>query len=286
VTQVDIDGNAYGAVRVFIPELMMEGLEPSYGTPNYGIYAYPANNMMGGYNPEDSGANFAGSFIVPLKGSWVRVKFENGDPSQCFYTGAFNFKHSEVAPENKGVAEPHKVYTIAKAQSGRSFVICDSDDQARVEISGKKRTLSGSGAGSGGVYNVAGNMNTILIDERGGKEKILISSYKGDYIHLDIDQRMIQIFSLNDIRVATLGKLQITAVGGVVLSAGTISLEATGGDMEMTTNGNVRMTQSGTMNIKAGDNINLDGANTFIQSGRAEETSPSPPIPPLGFRGT
>ena len=284
VTQVDLDGNKYGAVRVFIPELMLEGVEPGFGSENYGIYAYPGNNPMGGYNPNESDANYAGSMMVPLKGSWVKVKFENGAPDQCVYTGPHNLKHSTVPPENQGVAEPHKVYTIAKGGSGRSFVICDSEDQARVEISGKRRMLSGDAAGEGGVYNIMGNMNTILIDERDGKQKILLATCAGDYIHLDIDERMLQIFTKNDIRLQTLGQIHINAGKGIVVNGKSLNMKF---DKDVDINSkNMKLTQSGDMNIKSKGLNKVDGMLTLIQNGLAIPATPGIAIPPQGARGT
>jgi hypothetical protein len=237
-------------------------------------------------NPE---ANFQSSVCVPLKGSWVRVRFEDGDPSKCFYTGAFNFKHSEVPPENKNVMFPHKVYTIAKAASGRSFLICDSPDQARIEITGKRANLAGNAGGTGGVYDISGNMNTILIDERNGKQKILIASSKGDYIHLDVDERMVQIYAKNDIRIHTEGQLHLIAEKGIEMSSekggGDFKINCGDGNMHIVAQ-NTHMTQTGTFNVLS-EGINaIDGSNTYLQTKRAKEAIASAPITPNGTRST
>lgn len=226
VTEVDIDDNDYGAVRVFIPDLMIEGIEPNFGNENYGIIAYPGNNTLGGYNgDEEEDCSFQASVDVPLLGSWVWIRFESGNTGRCFYTNAFQYKQAKVPPENRDVDEPHKVHTY-KLGSGRSFIISDSEDQARVEITGKRRKLTSPKRQPpegedhserppdnevGSVYDIDDNMTTILLDERENKQKLLIRTYKGDFIHIDIDQRELQAYFKNDISIKTDGKLSIEA---------------------------------------------------------------------------
>ena len=272
VTEVDIEENKYGAVRVFIPQLMTD-TDPDYDEGTMGLIAYPLNNYMGGYNEDDEGSYFQASVHVPLKGAWVCIMFEGGNANRPFYFGAFNFRHAEVPPENLGVKEPHKVHTL-KMQSGRSLIFCDSEDQARVEITGKRRQLQNSKpSGEGGVYNIDGNMNTILLDERDGSEKLLIRTYKGDYIHVDIDEQQLQCYFKNDIIIQTDGNLHFRVKKDINFNAEGNIQWATNGDSNYYSGGSVRMTQGGTFNVKS-DGINaIDGLHTFIQTPMAQ---PSP----------
>src|SRR5690606_35021272 len=92
------------------------------------------------------------------------------------------------------------------------------EDEQRVEITGKKRNMGGGPSGSAGVYDIDGNMNTILLDERDGQEKLLIRTRKGDYIHFDVDERRIQIYCKDDIRIETEGHLHLAAGKGIQVS--------------------------------------------------------------------
>ena len=294
VTEVDIEGNDYGAIRVFVPDLfaseVMTTGEPGFNEDKYGLIAYPANNPMGGYNTSDgeSSSYYQASMYVPLKNSWVWVFFENGDPSRPYYMNAFNCRNSKVPPENRGVAEPHKVYTMCKTHSGRSLIICDSEDQARIELTGKRRILSGGPEGNAAsVYSVDGNMTTVLLDERAGKEKLLIRTYKGDYIHIDIDERQLQMFFMGDMRMMTMGNVDVYIQGNLSTKvAGDIKTEV--GGSQVTKNGGDHILQSdGITSLKSGGNTSIDSdARVLIQQPSAKEAPSVVPIPPFGFRGT
>lgn len=293
VVEVDIEGNNYGAIRVFVPDLfasavMIEG-DPSFNENNCGLIAYPANNCMGGYNTEDAeqSSSYQACIHVPLKNSWVWVFFEGGDPARPFYTNAVMYRNSKVLPENRGVAQPHKVYTLCKTHSGQSIVVCDSPDQRRIEITGKKRLLSGGPEGnSASVYAVDGNMTTILFDERKGKEKILIRSRKGDYIHFDIDERQFQSYFKSNIRFQTDGNVDIAIKGNLTVKIdGNITLE-TGGDHTIKNGGNNILESGGIISSKSASSTSIDSDGVvLIQNPSAQEAPKAIPIPPLGFRG-
>ena len=287
VIEVDIDGNQYGAVRVLIPDLSVDGVDKQYGDSKNGLIAYPANNPIGGMNSANDTSHYQQSVYVPAKGSWVWIFFERGNPSKPFYFAAFNFRHTPLPPENLGVAEPHKVITLVKSNQGRSVIVCDSADQQRVEISGKRRNMGSGPSGSSGVYDHDGNMNSILLDERDGQEKLLIRTRKGDYIHLDIDERQIQIYCKNDIRIQTEGHCHIQAGKGIQIS----SKE----DMQLSSDQNTHIVSKddtyinqtgGNCHILSGGENNIDGSHTWIQTGKAQAGTQAAPVAPQGERST
>lgn len=226
----DLDqiGITFGRVMVNIPALMK--------TPEAGIWAYPANNPMGGRNREnlapDTNKNggkmeYCGSFYVPPTGSFVIIFFEGGDPNRPFYMGGLDIKAHEAPPEiNIGVdKKPEERWLVFRSPQGRTIVVSDDEDNCRIEITGKKRKAAGDT--SAHVYDISGNQKTILIDDRDGKEKILIEDQKGNYVN-------IKTFS---------------------------------NDIDVHANGNLRLNAGGNIFIKAGGNVNIEGSKINTQSG-------------------
>lgn len=328
VVETDIEGNDYGAIRVFIPDLfdpnLMKQSDPQFNEWKDGLIAYPANNPIGGYNTEDpqGEANFQSSLCVPLKNSWVWVEFEGGDISRPFYGNAFMYRNCKVPPENRNVDKPHKVYTICKTQSGRAIVLSDSTDCERVEITGKKRlmkpgTSGGAGLGapigvgvtsSGGaaasnigpegddisVYRINdennpdnGNMTSILLDEREGKEKILIKTHKGDYIHIDVDERQLQCYFKGHMLIETESNLDLNIKGNLnVKVGGSIHLE-TGDAYTLLSEGSIVSQSNASISSKSKSDtfIDADGA-VQVQLPGAQVAPKVTPAKPLGGRET
>ena len=289
-TENNIDGNAYGAIRVFIPDLMDE-IDKDYDPDKMGLIALPANNSIGGYNTEDSdgNANYQASVNVPRVGAWVWVFFEGGVPHFVYYTSAVQNRNAMVPPENRDVADPASVYTTIKTHSGRSIVVADSPDVQRVEITGKKRQLSGGdpAGNAASTYDIKGNQTTILLDERGGKQKILLASYKGDYIHLDIDERRIQMYCKDDIRISCDGNLDIKVKGSINISADGDCKSTTKGSHHFYSGGNMHQQQGGQHHVLSGGISAIDSsAQHFTQSGLAQGAMQSNPIKPQGGRNT
>jgi hypothetical protein len=198
-----------GRIIVWIPQIMPE-IEKDRG-----LLALPANNPVGGRNEEgDNEHHYMGTSYIPKRGSWVFVFFEAGNPSNPYYFGACDLENTTVLPECQLGGEPEDKWVIFKSHKGRTVVISDDPDDERVEITGKKRKLEGSERPTGSlesVYEIDGNQTTILLDERKGKEKLLIRTYKGDFVHIDIDQRNLQIDFENDINIECRGKISIKA---------------------------------------------------------------------------
>lgn len=226
----DLDqiGITFGRVMVNIPALMR--------TPEAGIWAYPANNPMGGRNRENLTPNinknggkmeYCGSFYVPPTGSFVIIFFEGGDPNRPFYMGGLDIKAHEAPPEiNIGVdKKPEERWLVFRSPQGRTIIVSDDEDNCRIEITGKKRKAAGDT--SAHVYDISGNQKTILIDDRNGKEKILIEDQKGNYVN-------IRTYS---------------------------------NDIDVHANGNLRLNAGGNIFIKAGGNVNIEGSKINTQSG-------------------
>ena len=225
---IDQAGITYGRVRVNIPMLMK--------TPEAGIWAYPANNPLGGRNRENLSENidknggkmeYCGSFYVPPTGSFVIIFFEGGDPNRPFYMGGLDIKAHEAPPEiNIGTdKKPEERWLIFRSPQGRTIVVSDDEDNCRIEITGKKRKAAGDT--SAHVYDISGNQKTILIDDRDGKEKILIEDQKGNYVNIRTASNSIDVHA----------------------------------------NGTLRLNAGGNIFIKAGGNVNIEGSKINTQSG-------------------
>ena len=211
------DPNFFGRVLVWVPAIMPEIPQ------DQGLWARPANNHSGGRNMDLPDSNYMGSSFIPKKGSWVAIIFDDGNINKPYYTFALDIENTKVLPENQlGSNYEHK-WTIFKSHEGRTIHISDDPDDCRVEITGKKRQITVDEDASGdtqSVYPVLFNQNTILLDERIGKEKILIQTYKGDFIHIDIDSRKLQCKFESDILIESAGSIHITAKDNIRMEAG------------------------------------------------------------------
>lgn len=297
------DKQKFGRVLVWIPSIMPEI------DRNKGIWARPANNPLGGRNMESSSDHhYMGSSYIPKKGSWVFVFFDGGNVNLPYYFGALDLENTPVLPENqKGSNYEHK-WTLLKTHEGRAVVISDDPDDERTEITGKKRQMKNPPTGDlDSVYKIDGNQTTILFDEREGKEKILIRTHKGDFLHIDIDERKLQAEFDSDIIIKTNGKFQLTAKDDIDIlstsgdikitaSSGSIDSKAgseindeSGSDTNIKSGGNMNYEALNVINGKAGGDINMDGANIWEQSGKAgpsKEATEAPEAEPKGERDT
>jgi len=204
------DSSFYGRVLVWIPQIMPE-VEKTRG-----LLASPANNPVGGRNMGgDNEHHYMGTSYIPKKGSWVFVFFEAGNPSNPYYFGSCDLENTTVLPECKTGSNPEDKWVIFKSHEGRTVMISDDPDDARVEITGKKRKMLETAEKPTGdiasVTQIDENQTTILLDERKGKEKVLIRTYKGDYIHIDVDQQNLQMYFKNDINIECGGKFSLKA---------------------------------------------------------------------------
>ena len=280
------DPEMFGRVLVWIPDLMPEVQQTE------GIWARPANNPVGGRNMEnDPEHHYMGTSFIPKIGAWVFVFFESGNINRPYYFGALDLENTKVLPENQLGKNYEDKWVVLKSHAGRAIVVSDDPDDERVEITGKKRYISEPPTGDTfSVYRIDGNQTTILLDERDGKQKILIKSYKGDFIHFDIDDRDLEIKFARDIHIEAGGNIFVKAQGDMHFLAGksimtsahdeinTISghrmniesgeeynrfvhahsIEVVEGDKITTVEGDLYLGTGGDQNIQGGGNINTD----------------------------
>ena len=281
------DKEQFGRVLVWIPDVMPEVDRKK------GIWARPANNPLGGRNMEDDKENYyTGTSYIPRKGSWVFVFFEGGNINKPYYFGALDLENTKVLPENQVGSNYEDKWTIIKSNKGRAIVVSDDPDDARVEITGTKRELKNKPTGdTGSVYKIDDNMTTVLIDEREGKQKVLIRTYKGDFLHIDIDEQNLQAYFKNDIVIKCDNDLKITANGDIDIKslAGDIRAQADSGEFNIKSAADYKQTSGGSTNsksqkktniestedtnIKAGGNVNIDGTIVNEQTGAAGSAS-------------
>jgi len=254
------DKEQYGRVLVWIPDIMPE-VDRSKG-----IWARPANNPIGGRNTEDQPENhFMGTSYIPQKGSWVFVFFEGGNINRPYYFGALDLENTKVLPENQVGNNFEDKWTIIKSGSGRAIVVSDDPDDERVEITGKKRDMKSPPSGDKeSVYKIDDNMTTILLDERDGKQKILIRTYKGDFFNINVETQNLEAYFENDIIIRCNNDLKITANGDIDIKslAGDIRSQAESGSINMKSASDFNQ-QSG------GSSSSLSQNNTFIQAGQS-----------------
>lgn len=280
VKEVPINDNSHGEIGVWIPDIMSE-IDGEY------IIALPANSFTGGYSHDDKdgSSHYISSCVLPAKNSNVMVFFEGGDRAEPRYTTSFTGKYVVTPPENRNVAEPHRVYTLFKSNEGRAIVICDSSDQARFEITGKKRAIKEPPHGDKeSVYKIDGNMTSILLDERDGKEKLLIRTHKGDFVNIDIENRKLQIDFNSDIIINSGGKISINADNGITVKSNrSMNLESV---MNMSILGgmNTFITAGISLHIRSFVFSLIDGIITLINSGRSIPALYSKPKKPKGSR--
>lgn len=232
-----------GRVLVWIPDIM------TFLPDTEGLWARPANNPIGGRNSEEgTDNNYMGSQYIPRKGSWVWIFFEAGNPNRPYYFAGLDLENAKALPETRiGKVKTDK-WVIFKSNDGRTIVVSDDDDDERVEITGKKRKLKDPPSGdTASVYPIDDNQTSILFDERDGKEKVLIRTHKGDFLHIDIDEQKLQAYFKEGIEIKTDQNLNLTAKEDVNIQAefGNVNIQA----------------KSSTINLKAGIDINEQSGN-------------------------
>lgn len=253
----NVDKEMFGRILVYIPDIM-----PLTGDTT-GLWARPANNPIGGRNKQEGTEEnyYMGSSFIPRKGAWVWVFFEAGNINRPYYFGALDLENTPVLPENqydKSVLNSGKNYqdkwTIFKSNDGRAIVISDDPDDRRVEITGRKILMKDKNRAQPptgdvySVYRIISNQNTILLDERTDKEKILIKTRKGDFIHIDIDDQDLEIQFSRDMHLALGGNMFVRTQGEMHFLAG--------GGITMSTAGEFNLFAGGRINIETGDEWN------------------------------
>jgi hypothetical protein len=244
------DQEKFGRIRVWIPDLMPQ-IEDTKG-----IWARPANNPIGGRNkPANPSGNgnlednfYSGSSYIPPISSWVWIFFEAGNINRPYYFGALDLENAKVLAENQQGSNYEDKWTIFKSHEGRTIVVSDDPDDERVEITGKKRYMVDPPSGDAwSVYAIDKNQTTILLDERDGKEKLLIRTYKGDFIHIDIDDQDLEIQFSGDIQIKNGGNLFVTSAG----------------DMHFLSGKSIHITAKDEINIASGHRMNIESGEEY-----------------------
>lgn len=289
------DPKKKGRVKIWCPQTMPD-IEPDKITQDTGIWAFLANNPVGGRNlVENTKEQYnQGSCFLPQKGSWVYIFFEDGDPSQPRVLSACDVGNTQVPPENQQGPEYEKKWTVLRSQQGRTFFVSDDPYDERIEFTGKKRKISNTDSASGNpesVYEIEGNQNVILIDERNKKEKILIKDHKGNFINFDIENQKLHVFFQDDIHVKTKTNLYVESVQDMHINAKNFFLTASeniniksGQDSKFTAQGNFdlkvngisKLSSKSNFNIKTPANLNMDGSMSFWQNGNSVPATSSP----------
>lgn len=300
------DPKKCGRVLVWIPDIMLE----EHVEPTKGLWARPANNPAGGRNSEEDDAHtFMGSSFVPKTGAWVWIFFEAGNVNRPYYFGALDLEHPtdspSVLPECQTGDYPHK-WVIFKSHDGRCIVVSDDSGDERVEITGKKRNISQPPHGdTTSVYEIDGNQTVILLDEMAGREKLLIRTRLGDYIHIDIEEQQLQAYFKNDMILKTDGNLHLKVAKDILVKcdkninveatlditrkAGTDIKDTAGSEFHKDSGANMFVTSGADHHTKATGQINRDGAMISDQGGSAQPDTPAQsvtPTPPEGNRDT
>jgi len=269
--EIELKSKSYGCIKVHVPAIADD--------TEAVLIAYPANNPIGGRNSEsisskkDSNGGkqeFSGSFMVPPNNAMVWVFFENGDPNRPYYFSGCDIEAHEAPPEIQvGIdKKPEERWIIFRSPHGRVIAISDDPDNCRIEITGKKRFSAENSDGH--VYEIIGNQKTILIDDREGKEKILLSDEKGNYININTAKETIDIHANQTVKIDA-GQAIYLSAPHMGYSFQTISCAGAGnvncnigGDFNFMTNGNTSMRASG---------------STFIDSPNLQTNSGGAAIP-------
>jgi len=243
----------YGRVLIHIPDLFIDIPE------HKGLWALPANNPLGGRNtnmPNEKTTRY-GSLYIPELGSWVWIFFEGGNMNNPYYFGSLDILNTQVPPENTKGDEYQLKWTIIRTTQGRVIVASDDPFDERVEITGKKANIDD-------VFSIDDNMKTILIDERLGKEKILIKDEKGNYINIDTANQKIHINSNSDYNQHCGGNYSISCDGDVKFDIG----------------GDLSFNVAGQIHIASSDVCRIQAKHLHLQEG----ASPKSPNTPIGNR--
>lgn len=270
-----------GKVQVWIPDLMPEISQDK------GIWASPANNPVGGRNEEyDESHVYMGTSYIPQKGSFVFVFFEKNDPRKPWYFGGCNLENTTVLPENQVGSEKENKWVVFKSAEGRCVVISDDPDDRRVEITGKKRNISNPPSGdTESVYTIDSNQSTVLLDEREGKEKVLIRTHKGDYLHIDIDEQRLHAEFSDEIRIKCGSTFSLESKEFQLKTSGDVNLEG-GGAVNVKAGSDVAIGAGGNATITAASVMAADGSTVKIQEGASLSPSSAQPESPEGQRDT
>jgi hypothetical protein len=282
------DKENFGRVLVWIPDLMLAIPDTK------GLWARPANNPIGGRNKAEATDknHYAGTSFIPANGSWVWVFFEAGNINRPYYFASLDIQNSTTLPENRLGKNYTEKWVIFKSHEGRAIVISDDPDDARTEITGKKREIKDPPSGDTvSVYKIDDNQTTILLDERDGKQKLLIRTYQGDYLNIDIENRKLYAEFESDIEIKTNGSFKLLAADNIDIksSTGNVNIQAetgqmnikstdamkqsSGSSLDVAAQGDYKYSAGGAISGQAGGTMAHDGTSLNEQNGSSSPAS-------------
>ncbi len=289
VIEVDIeeDGekNKYGGIKIYLPDVILKSINDEHDEFKTGIIAYPANSLTGAYTKETKESFYQSSVFTPQKGSLVRIYFDGGFLERPYYLGGCQLGFDDndkvspppLPPECRKVSSPSKVALVYKSGQGRSLVFCDSEDQQRVQITGKKRQMKEGPSGDfQSVYKIKDNQTTILLDEKDGNERLLIKTHMGDYLEFNITKRTLELSMESDVKLKGKGKLSLEFDEGIeVKSKKDININSET-NMNLLAKADMLIRGENSIQESSDGDININGTDTKIQLGASSASAASP----------
>lgn len=216
---VDVkDPKKQGRVKVWIPAFMVENVEE-----NQGIWALPENNVFtGNKDSDEQGLNDCGSCIIPPKGSYVLVRFDEGDFNRPKYLSGLNLIDDEtgIPVENKYGSEYWNKWTLLKSPKGRQILISDDPDDECVIIRGKYKNRGDRN--ETGDPRLPSDSAYFELWEKEGEEYVILKDQSGQFILLDSANNEIKI------KHASGSYIHFTANGDILIkSANKLYLNST-----------------------------------------------------------
>lgn len=281
----DGEKNKFGAIKIFLPDVISKEINKEHDEFKTGILAYPANSPVGAYTSEFKQSYFQSSVYIPQPGSLVFIFFEGGDISRPFYLAGCQLGFDEndkitpppLPPECRKIQHPNQSTLIFKSGDGRAIVVCDSLDQQRVQITGKKRKMKEGPSGDfESVYQIEKNCTTILLDEKEGNERLLIKTHLGDYLELNITKRTLELSMESDVKLKGKGKLSLEFDEGIeVLSKKDININSES-NMNLLAKADMLIRGENSIQESSSGDIHISGTDTIIQLGASSASAASP----------
>ena len=221
---VDVkDPKKQGRIKVWIPALMMDSVDESQG-----IWAMPENNFFtGNSESQETGIDDCGSCLIPPKGSYVLIRFDEGDFNRPKYIAGLNLvdNPASIPVENTYGSEYWNKWTIIKTPKGRQILISDDPDDEGIIIRGKYKKR-----GKRNQTNdprLPSDSAYIEIWEKAGQEYVIMKDQSGQFVLLDSANKEIRIkhASGSYIRFAASGDIYIQAANNIYLNSASASNE-------------------------------------------------------------
>lgn len=253
------DPKLTGQVKVWIPDVMIDI------PPKDGLWARPANNAYGaGHKDLKDGRKHAGSSHIPSVDHWVWVFFENDNPNIPYYISALYIENQPILPENSVNQEWWNKWVLHRSPRGRTVMISDDPDDARVMITGKKNDYDPNNP-IDSVFRVKDNQIMFVIDEAGpqdqmNEDKAMLLDYHGNYVRLHVWENRYLVYMSNE-KGKPAEIILFTKTNMVKLS------EKGNGYIQLTNDGGtINMDNDGTINIDAQDTIYLNAKNRIVMN--------------------